>query len=213
MSQISGTATVKIKRIRKICWINWLKNYFLKIPIITKKFLICKRFLCLRFDKTTHYFYQNKEKCWQEQQAKAEIFPTSVQFKKDIIEVGASGNYCGLLSKLFKVWQSYQISWKLLFWKSNVAFTCSKSRVTVTAKTVMVILKLCLLEYCLSYDPDLHGHTKRKCKLCTRHSPPFGRSGGNIWIRHNPTWFVWKKKLLPNGRRCLISIFMIIIFL
>ena len=52
-------------------------------------------FLCLRFDKTTHNFYQTKEKCWQEQQAQAEIFPTNVQFKKDIVGVGASRSYCG----------------------------------------------------------------------------------------------------------------------
>ena len=40
----------------------------------------------------------------------------------------------------------------------------------------------------------------------------FGRPGGNIWIHHNPIWFRWKKTLIPNGRRCLISTFMIIIF-
>ena len=64
----------------------------------------------------------------------------------------------------------------------------------------------------LSHSKYLHGYTERKRKLCTGHSPPLGRPGGNIRIRHNPTWFKWKKTLIPNGRRCLISMLMIIIF-
>ena len=65
----------------------------------------------------------------------------------------------------------------------------------------------------LSHSKYLYGHTERKRELCTGHSPPLGRPGGNIRIRHNPTWFKWKKTLIPNGRRCLISMFMIMIII